>query len=117
MGGFGCFLPKGKFSRKEMTYSFISEAHFCPLMLLRGDSDQRCTTAGKIKLEMESHVSFHAYVGWGGGGMVFSFSFTNFIHHTPSRKVKTPSQSNPNTDSLVFVSMGILREGEGEKEN
>lgn len=48
--GLGFFLPKSKFAIQEITSYFSSEAHFCPLRVLRGDMDQRCTVAGKIKL-------------------------------------------------------------------
>lgn len=97
--GLGFFLPKSKFAIQEITSYFSSEAHFCPLRVLRGDMDQRCTVAGKIKLR--SGIScFIPYVY-----IFFSSSFTNFIHTLPSRGGKKP---NPNSASFVFVSMGIL---------
>lgn len=40
----------------------------------------------------------------------------SFTPPPPSRAGKK-TQQNPNSESFVFVSMGILREGEGVKEN
>lgn len=43
------------------TYYFSSEAHSCPLRLWRGDTEGRCAAAGKIKLEVVSHVLFNIF--------------------------------------------------------
>lgn len=93
--GFGFFLPKSKFAILEIMYCFSCEARFHPLRLLRGGTDRRCTAAGKIKLEVVSHVLFHTF---------FNFFFFHLpISFTPPREEGKKNPNQTQTARALFL--------------
>lgn len=103
----GFFLPKSKFAIQVITYYFSSEAHFCPPRLLSGDTDRCRAAAGTIELEVASHVLFHTHILY----IYIYLAFHLPISFTPPREEGKKNPPNPNSESFVFVSMGILQEG------